>query len=312
MFRKGFLTTGEFVTFLLYFFSSMHHLTSIVSTLIELNVVKKQAYPLMELMREIPAVKEKENPVALAGTRGEMEFRNVSFGYTPDKLILKDFNLRVSPGERVAVTGMSGSGKSTLLRLFLRFYDPIEGEILLDGIPIRDLALDSLRSRIGIVFQETYLFGASVRENIRFGNPDATDEMVYEAAKAANAHAFIEELPQGYDTLVGERGVRLSGGQQQRIALARLFLKNPAIVLLDEATSAMDNQTEAEIRKALDAFLEGRTTLTIAHRLSTVKDYDRIIHMERGEIVESGRFDQLLGRKGRFHQLVYGGAGEER
>lgn len=312
MFRRGYLTTGEFVTFLLYFFSSMHHLTSIVSTLIELNVVKKQAYPLMELMQETPKVTEKENAIKLSEVRGEITFQDVSFGYTPDALILKNFNLRVYPGERVAIVGMSGSGKSTLLRLLMRFYDPLSGTILLDGISIKDLSLESLRSHIGIVFQETYLFGASVRDNILFGNPEATDEMVYTAAKAANAHEFIEQLPQKYDTLVGERGVRLSGGQQQRIALARLFLKNPAIVLLDEATSAMDNKTEAEIQKALDEFLKGRTTLTIAHRLSTVKNYDRIIYMEHGKIVESGSFDQLVSMKGNFHKLLYGGVGKDR
>ena len=211
MFRKGHLTAGEFVTFLLYFFSSMHHLTSIVSTLIELNVVNKQAYPLIGLMRETPAVKEKENAIRLSEARGEIEFRNVSFGYTPDALILKNFNLRILPGERVAVTGLSGSEKSTLLKLLLRFYDPLEGEILLDGIPIRDLSLDSLRSHIGIVFQETYLFGTTVRDNILFGNPEATDEMVHAAAKAARARI--------YRTAAAK--VRHAGGREGRAPVGR-------------------------------------------------------------------------------------------
>jgi ATP-binding cassette subfamily B protein/subfamily B ATP-binding cassette protein MsbA len=215
-------------------------------------------------------------------------------------------DLHVQAGERVALVGTSGNGKSTLLKLVCRFYDPTVGVITLDGVPLTQLPLSQLRQSIGYVFQETYLFGTSVRENIRFGRPQATDAEVEAAAKAAYAHDFIEQLPEGYATYVGERGIKLSGGQRQRIAIARMFVKNPAIVLLDEATSALDNVSEAEVQRALDALLVGRTTLTVAHRLTTIKDYDRIIVIDEGRQVESGKYDELLLQRGAFYRLQEG------
>ncbi len=217
------------------------------------------------------------NPVILPQVHGEIHFEEVSFGYSEERHILQHFNLRIRAGERVALVGMSGNGKSTALKLVGRFYDPLAGTVSLDNVPLTNLTLGQLRESIGYVFQETYLFGTTVKENIRFGNPDATEEQIVEAAMAASAHDFIALLPEGYDTFIGERGIKLSGGQRQRISIARMLLKNPKIVLLDEATSALDNISEKEVQQALDHLLIGRTTITVAHRLSTVQDYDRII-----------------------------------
>jgi ATP-binding cassette subfamily B protein/subfamily B ATP-binding cassette protein MsbA len=202
--------------------------------------------------------------------------------------------------------GFSGSGKTTLMKLIGRFYDPAEGEIRLDGIPIRNLKLEDLRNAIGYVFQETYLFGSSVKDNIRFGKPDATDEEVIEAAKAAFAHDFIMALPDGYDTIVGERGIKLSGGQRQRISIARMIIKQPAIVLLDEATSALDNVSEREVQRALDNVLAGRTVIAIAHRLSTVKHFDRIVFVKDGRVAEIGSYEELIARRGLLYELEQG------
>ncbi len=202
--------------------------------------------------------------------------------------------------------GASGNGKSTVLKLLDRFYDPQEGDITLEGVSLKNLSLSQLRNSIGYVFQETYLFGSSIKENIRFGNPDATDEEVIQAAKAAYAHEFIMETEQQYETLVGERGIKLSGGQKQRIAIARMFIKNPAILLLDEATSALDNVSEAYIKKALDQLSKGRTTIAIAHRISTIMDYDKIVYVQDGKAAEIGTYEELIRRKGLFYELVEG------
>ncbi|WP_025688714.1 ABC transporter ATP-binding protein [Paenibacillus zanthoxyli] len=206
----------------------------------------------------------------------------------------------------MALVGTSGNGKSTLLKLVDRFYDPQEGTIELDGVPITRLSFQDLRSSTGYVLQESYLFGFSVRENIRFGRPEASDEEIEQAAKAAMAHEFILQLPQGYDTLVGDRGMKLSGGQKQRIAIARMLISDPKIVLLDEATSALDNVSEAEVKTALDRLFEGRTMIAVAHRLSTIKDFDRIVVMDEGTIAEIGTYEQLIAREGIFYNLAQG------
>jgi ATP-binding cassette subfamily B protein/subfamily B ATP-binding cassette protein MsbA len=232
----------------------------------------------------------------------------VRFGYSPERPTISDFHLDIAPGERIALVGSSGNGKSTIVKLLGRFYDPTEGDIALDGASIRSMSLGRLRDAVGFVFQETYLFGSSVRENIRFGNPDASDEEIEQAARAAFAHEFITELPQGYDTPLGERGVKLSGGQKQRIAIARMLVKNPAIIVLDEATSALDNVSEKEVLQALSKLSTGRTTIAIAHRLSTIRDYDRIAVLEDGMIREIGNYETLMGSRGLFYRLA---AGEE-
>jgi ATP-binding cassette subfamily B protein/subfamily B ATP-binding cassette protein MsbA len=299
------LTVGGFVAFTLLYFFTIFKLTVIITNSTEQRLLMFQGEILYRFMHQTPDVQEAAKPIS-AQIRGRIEFSGVSFGYPSRPDVIQRFTLDIQPGEKIALVGSSGNGKSTVLKLAARFYDPLEGEIRLDGVPLNKLALDQLRDAMGYVFQETYLFGTTVRENILFGRPDATVEQVIEAAKAAFAHNFILELPEGYETLVGERGVKLSGGQKQRISIARLFLKNPAIVLLDEATSALDNQSEREVQRALDQLLKGRTTITVAHRLSTIRKVDRIVVMDQGSIAEVGSYDELMADQGLLYQLSEG------
>ena len=217
--------------------------------------------------------------------------------------VLEDINLLVKPGERIALVGPSGGGKTTLCNLLPRFYDATTGSISIDGHDIRGVTLKSLRSNIGVVQQDVYLFSGSVFENISYGRPGATRQEVVEAARLAGAHDFISELQDGYDTYVGERGVKLSGGQKQRISIARVFLKNPAILILDEATSALDNESEYMVSRSLEKLAKGRTTITIAHRLTTIQGADRILVLSGSRIVEEGNHEDLLARKGMYYQL---------
>jgi len=286
--RGGLLTVGEITALILYFNFSMLEITYLITGITELRLVVHQAEKLFDFMHTEPAVKPPKNPVRLSEVKGEITFENVRFGYAPDKPVLKGISFNIRPGERVAFVGPSGNGKSTILKLIGRFYDPQGGVIRLDGVPIERLSLEQLRNSIGYVFQETYLFGLTVMENIRFGNPDADDEAVYRAAKLANAHDFILELPQGYNTHVGEKGVLLSGGQRQRIAIARMLLKDPAILIMDEPTSSLDNISEREIQQALDALTRGRTVITVTHRLSTIQNYDVAYIVRDGVVV--GRY----------------------
>ncbi|PXX50108.1 ABC transporter transmembrane domain-containing protein [Aquitalea magnusonii] len=250
---------------------------------------------LMELLQLASPVTEPTHPHALP-VAGRLRLQQVSFAYPsrPEQPSLSHIDLELAPGEHVALVGPSGAGKSTLFQLLLRFYDPQQGQISLGGIDIRQLALADLRQHIGVVLQDSVIFGSSALENIRYGRPDATDEEVYAAARAAAAHDFIQALPQGYATYLGERGVRLSGGQRQRIAIARAILKNPPILLLDEATSALDAESEQLVQQALERAAANRTTLVIAHRLATVKEADRIVVLEGGRIVAQGRHEELL------------------
>ncbi|MDP9352246.1 MAG: ATP-binding cassette domain-containing protein, partial [Chloroflexota bacterium] len=234
---------------------------------------------------------------------GAVSLRSVSFAYQGGAPVLHDINLEVAPGEVVALVGPSGAGKTTLVNLIPRFYEPQRGEILLDGRPIRDVSLESLRGQISLVPQETLLFSASVAENIRYGRLDATDAEVEEAARMANAHGFVQLLPDGYQTLVGERGLKLSAGQRQRVAIARALLRNSRLLILDEATAALDNESEALVQDALERLISNRTTLVIAHRLSTVERADRIVVLESGRVVEEGSHHQLLDLEGLYYRL---------
>lgn len=300
------LTVGEFVAFLLYYFTAMHRMTAVVTQITEQRVLMYQAQKLYDFMNLQPRVTEPEHPAELNGMRGELEFRNVYFGYHSERPVLEAFNLTVPQGAKVALVGSSGSGKSTVIKLAGRFYDAAQGDVLLDGISVGQLSFDTLRNSFGYVFQETYLFGTSVKENIRFGHPDASDEEVIAAAKAACAHDFIMELPDGYDTYVGERGMKLSGGQKQRIAIARMFIKDPQIILLDEATSALDNASESVVQEALGSLMKGRTLLAVAHRLSTIRDFDLIVVVKDGKVVEQGTYEQLMAGQSYFYRLAEG------
>ena len=248
-------------------------------------------------------LKEPDDPVEFTNCKGEVEFKNVSFSYKPEETILHNINLSIKPGEIIALVGPSGAGKTTFVNLIPRFFDVTSGEVDVDGIDVRRIKGKDLRKFVGMVPQDTYLFAGTIEDNIRFGRLDATHEEIIEAAKLANADKFINELPDSYNTVLGERGVNLSGGQAQRVAMARAFLKNPKILILDEATSALDSETESLIQEALDLLMKDRTTFMIAHRLSTVVNADRIIVLEKGSIVESGKHEELLEKKGLYYQL---------
>nr|WP_304053372.1 ABC transporter ATP-binding protein [Enterocloster clostridioformis] len=257
-----------------------------------------------ELMDASIDIFDEEGAVPLQNVEGEITFKHVSFEYPDNHTpVLSDINLTIKPGEKVALVGPSGGGKTTLCNLIPRFYDPTEGEILLDGQNIKKVTLQSLRSNVGVVQQDVYLFSGSVYENIAYGKTEATREEVIRAAKMAGAHEFIEALKDGYDTYVGERGVKLSGGQKQRISIARVLLRAPKLVILDEATASLDNESEHLVAESLDMLAEGRTTLTIAHRLTTIQGADRILVLAGNQIVEEGNHEQLLEKKGMYYQL---------
>ncbi|MEA2138060.1 MAG: ATP-binding cassette, subfamily bacterial, partial [Solirubrobacteraceae bacterium] len=255
-------------------------------------------------------ITEKPDPVTLGRTRGEVRFESVSFRYEDDGIqTLDHVELVVAPGTKTAIVGETGSGKTTLGYLVARLYDVTGGRVTIDGVDVRDLSFASLAETVGLVSQETYLFHASIAENLRFARPEATDAELVQAARAAQIHDLIASLPDGYDTVVGERGYRFSGGEKQRIAIARTILRNPPVLVLDEATSALDSGTERAVQKALDRLVEGRTTIAIAHRLSTVRDADEIVVLDGGAIAERGTHDELLAEGGRYAQLVLGGDG---
>lgn len=301
---NGSLTVGTMVAFIAFIERVYSPLRRLVNSSTSLTQSFASMDRVFELMEEKYDVTDKEDAVTLPLMNGEVEFDNVNFSYEKEgEIVLKGIDFKVSPGETVAFVGMSGGGKSTIVGLIPRFYDVTGGAIRIDGYDIRDIKVKSLRDQIGIVMQDTILFSDSVKSNILMGKPDASDEEVIAAATAANAHDFISELPEGYDTTVGERGIKLSGGQKQRIAIARVFLKNPPLLILDEATSALDLESEALIQDSLEVLANERTTLIVAHRLSTITHADKIFVVDAGEVKEMGTHDELMIQEGIYHGL---------
>ncbi|RKG63191.1 ATP-binding cassette domain-containing protein [Corallococcus sp. CA054B] len=301
----GELSVGALTSFLIYTMLVAVSLGSLADLWADFMRASGAAERVFELMDRAPAIpsNEGERP---ATVEGRVELRDVHFAYPtrPDVAVLQGIDLTVNAGEVVAVVGSSGAGKSTLAALLSRFYDPLQGELRLDGRPLKSLDPSWLRGHVGMVAQEPLLFSCSIADNIRYGRPDATDAQVEAAAKAANAHDFIQRFPDGYRTEVGERGVQLSGGQKQRVAIARAVLKDPRILILDEATSALDSESEHLVKDALDRLMQGRTTLIIAHRLSTVANAQRVLVMEHGRVVQSGTHSTLMTQDGLYRRLV--------
>jgi ABC-type multidrug transport system fused ATPase/permease subunit len=300
------ISTGELVTFIMYSIfigASIGGLPEVINRMLKAIGASERLMDLQDEAPEPVSLAAKSEPLAL---QGAVHFEEVSFHYATraDIPVLQNVAFSVRPGERVALVGPSGAGKSTVAALALRFYDPVSGRVTIDGKDARDYDLTALRDRMAIVPQEVLLFGGTIRENIAYGKPDATHEAVEAAARKANAHDFISSFPQGYETVVGERGIQLSGGQRQRIAIARAVLKDPAILILDEATSALDSESERLVQDALDQLMKGRTSIVIAHRLSTVRDADRILVLDKGRVLESGTHDELIADVGGlYHSL---------
>lgn len=299
----GAITAGSLIAFLIYAINLSNPVKRLSQVYGNIQKAMAAGDRVFAILDTKPEVVEKPDAIVLPEVDGRVRFDHVSFSYDGEKKALDDFSLDVPAGRVVAIVGPSGAGKTTIANLLPRFYDATEGAITVDGIDVRDVTFQSLREQIGVVPQETMLFNATIKDNILYGRLDGTDEEVYAAAKAANALEFIERLPEGMDTLVGERGSSLSGGQRQRIAIARAILKNPKILILDEATSALDTESEKLVQEALERLMQGRTAFVIAHRLSTIKNADQIVVLREGKLVESGTHDELLAAGGLYQHL---------
>jgi ABC-type multidrug transport system fused ATPase/permease subunit len=302
--RSGDLTQGTLIAFIFYIFTFFEPLFSLIGFFTLLQNSVAAGARILRLLDENIAVKEKENPIEIHALKGIIEYEGVNFSYENNIPVLKNINLLVHEKERLALVGYTGAGKSTFIKLLSRFYDPTDGIILIDGIDLRELDIRSIRKKIGIVLQDNFLFSGTIIDNIRYGKLGASDEEVIEAAKKVNAHEFIMELENGYNTIVGERGNRLSEGQRQLVAFARALISNPPILILDEATSSIDPYSELLIQRALETLLKGRTSITIAHRLSTIIHSDRIIVLDKGEIIEVGSHKELL-KLNEFYSHLY-------
>ena len=300
---SGTTTPGELAAFFLYALIVAGPIGTFIRLYTQIQEASGAIRRVYEIIDTVPAIQNPENPVFLENITGRIEFENVSFSYRQDSEILQDISFSVQPGQTVALVGPSGAGKSTVIKLLHRFFDTGQGSIRLDGHDIKDLDRKSFLSQIALVPQETLLFGGTVKENILYGKLDATEQELEEAARKANAHDFIMDWETGYETIVGEKGIKLSGGERQRIAIARAILKDPKILVLDEATSSLDNRSEALIQDAIEKLMKNRTTFIVAHRLSTIHKADQIIVLEKGRIVETGQHEELMNNKSLYYNL---------
>ena len=301
---KGRITVGNIQSFIQYnkqFTQPIGQVAQISSTIQSMIAAAERIFEFLEEPEEAEDIK---NATSTEGLKGNIEFKNVKFGYDPEKIIINDFNANVKDGQKIAIVGPTGAGKTTMVKLLMRFYDVNSGEILVDGHNIKDFKRGELRKMFGMVLQDTWLFGGTVKENIKYGNEEATDGEVIEAAKAAHVHHFIKTLPKGYNSILNEESSNVSAGQKQLLTIARVILANPKILILDEATSSIDTRTEIQIQKAMDNLMKGRTSFIIAHRLSTIKNADLILVMNHGDIIEQGTHEELLAKNG-FYAYLY-------
>ncbi len=298
------ISVGTLVAFTSYLGRFWQPISNLSAFYNQLLVAMASSERVFEILDTKPDVTDRPAARTLPTIRGRVEFKGVAFSYDSEREVLRDINFAVEAGQTVALVGHTGAGKTSIISLLSRFYETGEGRIEVDGVDVREATLVSLRSQLGIVLQDTFIFKGTVRENIRYGRLDATDEEIEEAARAVNAHAFIMRMPQGYDTELGERGARLSMGQKQLLSFARALLADPRILILDEATSSIDTETELLVQDALRKLLKGRTSFVIAHRLSTIRGADQIIVMENGRIIEVGTHDSLMKKRGLYHSLL--------
>jgi ATP-binding cassette subfamily B protein len=307
---RNLITVGDIQAFIQYVRNFTQPITQIANISNVLQQTAAASERVFEFLAEAEETPDTTNPVELSKVEGHVEFRNVRFGYTPEKTIITDFSAEILPGQKIAIVGPTGAGKTTMVKLLMRYYDIQGGTILVDGHDIRVFTRDGLRDKFGMVLQDSWLYNASIMENIRYGKLDATDEEVYQAARVANVDHFIRTMPDGYNMVLDEETSNISQGQKQLLTIARAVLSQPAILILDEATSSVDTRTEVLIQKAMDNLMQGRTSFIIAHRLSTIRNADRILVMDKGDIVEQGTHEELLQKDG-FYASIYNSQFEE-